>query len=186
MVVEDEKSLRLPEIDPAEFSCGAFRVWGDDWLLLAAGDFEHGNYNAMTVGWGFFGTLWAVPAVMVMVRPQRYTLEFLKEYPRFTLSAFPAEFRPALGLIGKHSGREMPDKIERAGLTPVPARFATAPAFLQSELLLECRTLYQDELSGRNFQDKSIIGKMYPERDYHICFYAEVERIAGTEKYSAR
>ena len=30
---------------------------GDDWLVLAAGDFAQGSFNAMTVGWGFFGTL---------------------------------------------------------------------------------------------------------------------------------
>ncbi len=181
--MSNETILTLPEIDPAEFCCKSFQVWGSDWLLLAAGDFEQKKFNAMTVGWGFFGTLWARPAVMVMLRPQRYTLEFLEEYPRFTLSAFAADFRPALGTLGKLSGRDVPEKIAHSGLTPVAAKCATAPAFAESELLLECRTLYCDTLAGRNFKEKSLINAMYPERDYHICFYAGVERIAGTEKY---
>ena len=84
--MEQDVKTEWMEISPEEFRCDAFQVWGDNWLALAAGDFEEKRFNAMTVGWGFFGTMWAAPAVMVVVRPQRYTLEFLDEYSSFTRS----------------------------------------------------------------------------------------------------
>ena len=129
------ESENWKEIDPAEFACSSFRIWKDDWLVLAAGDFPNGKYNAMTVGWGFFGCMWAEPAVTVFLRPQRYTLEILERYDTFTLSAFGPEYREALTLLGRVSGRENPDKLARAGLTPVPSVRVEAPSFAEAELV---------------------------------------------------
>lgn len=170
-------------IDPADFCCDAFTIWGDGWFLLAGGDFEQGQYNAMTVGWGFFGTMWAKPAVMAVVRPQRHTLGFLDEGRDFTLSAFSEEHRDALMLLGRNSGKIMPDKISRSGLTPVAASKVAAPAFAEAELTLECRKLYRSSFAGRNFCDKSLVSKNYPDGDYHICFIAEVLRITGSDRF---
>ncbi len=178
-----EKMRQLNDIEPEMFCCESFRVWGDNWLVLAAGDFEQKKFNAMTVGWGFFGTMWAAPAVTIMVRPQRYTLEFLQEYDTFTLSAFPAAYRGALAEIGKVSGREVPDKLDRAGLTPVAARRVAAPAFREAELVIECRQAYRDAMAGKNFLDKSLVGRMYPERDFHVMIIGEVLHISGTADY---
>ena len=130
------------EIDPSEFVCRPFRAWKEDWFALAAGEFPGGPCNAMTVGWGFFGCMWAEPAVTVFLRPQRYTLEILERYDTFTLSAFGPEYREALTLLGRVSGRENPDKLARAGLTPVPSVRVEAPSFAEAELVLECRKLY--------------------------------------------
>ena len=57
------------------------------------------------------------------------------------------------------------------------------PSFAEAELVLECRKLYRAELSGRGFLDKSLIGRHYPERDYHVCMVGQVVRVAGDEKY---
>ncbi|WP_294480074.1 flavin reductase [uncultured Victivallis sp.] len=171
------------EINPSEFVCRPFRAWKEDWFALAAGEFPGGPCNAMTVGWGFLGCMWAEPAVTVFLRPQRYTLEILERYDTFTLSAFGPEYREALMLLGRVSGRENPDKLARAGLTPVPSVRVEAPSFAEAELVLECRKLYRAELSGRGFLDKSLIGRHYPERDYHICMVGQVVRVAGDEKY---
>lgn len=171
------------EISPEEFRCDAFQVWGDNWLALAAGNFEEKRFNAMTVGWGFFGTMWAAPAVMVVVRPQRYTLEFLDEYSSFTLSAFAPEHRKKLAFIGSHSGRGMPDKLAQAGLTPCAAKQVAAPAFREAELVLECRKTYRGQFTGKEFLEKSLVSRMYPERDFHVFLLGEVVRIAGVSKY---
>ncbi len=173
----------VTKIPLPEFNCRALRLWGDDNLLLAAGSVPSGEYNAMTVGWGFFGTLWAKPAAMVMLRPDRYTLEFIDRYSDFTLSALPEERRDALAFLGSHSGRDMADKITRAGLTAVPAEGCDAPAFAEAELTLECRKMYRFQLNGRGFIDKSPIEKYYSDRDYHLCFFAEVTAVFGTAGY---
>ncbi|MBS1368991.1 MAG: flavin reductase family protein [Lentisphaeria bacterium] len=177
------ESENWKEIDPSEFACSSFRIWKDDWLVLAAGAFPGGAFNAMTVGWGFFGCMWGEPAVTVFLRPQRYTLEVLDHCDTFTLSAFDPKYRQALTAIGGSSGREVPDKLARAGLTPVRSEEVEAPSFAEAELVLECRKLFRTELTGRNFIDKSLINAHYPERDYHVCFIGRVVRIAGDEKY---
>ncbi|RPJ43763.1 MAG: flavin reductase family protein, partial [Chloroflexi bacterium] len=98
-----------------------------DWLLLACGDYERRQYNAMTISWGSLGVMWARPIIQVVVRPQRYTYEFIEKYDTFTVCAFPKEYHQALSLLGTKSGREM-DKIAKAGLTPIPATCVAAPA----------------------------------------------------------
>ena len=64
-------------------------LWSEQWLLLTAGDFRAGKFNAMTVGWGSFGVMWNKPFVQVVVRPTRYTYQFMEQYEDFTLCAFP-------------------------------------------------------------------------------------------------
>ena len=92
--------------------------WSDQWLLLTAGDFNKGTFNTMTVGWGSFGTMWKKPFVQVVVRPTRYTYEFMNSYDTFTLCGFPQEYKKALTVLGAKSGRDG-DKIAEAGLTPI-------------------------------------------------------------------
>ncbi len=174
----------LPEISPENFNCEPFRVWGTDWLVLAAGDYATNKFNAMTVGWGFLGTMWAMPSVIVVVRPQRYTLEFLNKYFEFTLTAFAPAHRSKLAYIGKVSGRDCPDKLAQAGLTPCPASQVSAPAFQEAELLIECRKTYCDEFKPAGFIAKSLVDQIYPDHDFHVCLVGKVVRIAGISKYS--
>ncbi len=173
----------LLEMLPEEFNADVFNLWKEDWFLLAAGDFQRGEYNAMTVSWGMYGTLWNDPVVTVVVRPARYTLEFMERFDTFTLCSFGGEYRKALSQLGAVSGRDVPDKIRKAGLTPVAAEYAEAPAFAEAELVLECRKVYQGRISPRKFCDKTYINEIYPERDFHHTFIGRVERIAGIEKY---
>jgi flavin reductase (DIM6/NTAB) family NADH-FMN oxidoreductase RutF len=113
-------------------------LWDNTWLLLTSGDFETGHYNTMTVGWGGMGCMWGRPYAEVVVRPQRYTYEFLEKYDTFTLSVFNDRLRPALNLLGTRSGRKG-NKIGESGLTPVKSRQVAAPSFQEAELVLECR-----------------------------------------------
>lgn len=181
-MINDIKN-ELAEISPKDFQCDIFQTWGSNYLALAAGNYEDRQFNAMTVGWGFFGTMWGEPTVMVVVRPQRYTLKFLDEYSSFTLNAFPPEHREKLEFIGKYSGREMPEKLSLAGLTPISAKLVDAPTFREAELVIECNKIYRGKFTGKEFIQKSLINRFYPERDYHILFIGKVVRIAGSSKY---
>ena len=59
---------------------------GDEWMLITAGDEK--AHNMMTASWGFAGVMWGEPTVIAAVRPQRYTIEFLKQKDYFTLSFY--------------------------------------------------------------------------------------------------
>jgi flavin reductase (DIM6/NTAB) family NADH-FMN oxidoreductase RutF len=171
------------EVIPIEsFNTNIFQVFNKEWMLLTGGDLDSGEYNPMTIAWGFMGTMWFKPVVIVAVRPQRYTLEFLEKYNTFTLSGFGEDKKEALSFCGAHSGREL-NKINECSLTPMPAEKAGAPAFEEAELVIECRKLYYDQLKGKNFIDKSIIGSCYPDRDFHIMFAGEVLAITGKDKH---
>ncbi len=150
-----------------------FTAFDQGWFLVTAGDFASGRFNAMTVSWGFLGTMWNKPVAQVVIRPQRYTREFLDEFDTFTVSAFPEGCRKALALLGSKSGREG-DKISEAGLHPVPATIVSAPTFAEATLTLECRKLYRQAMKDESFLDRAILPKWYPTHDLHIAYIGEV------------
>ncbi len=172
----------LKKIPVKDFTLKPFPAWGRDWFLLCVGDYQAGRTNLMTVGWGFFGTMWSRPAAIVAVRPQRWSMHLLEEFDTFTLCALPEELRSKADWCGQHSGADG-DKFAGAGLTAVPGFEAAAPAVAESELIVECRKLYMGQLHGKCFADKSIISETYSRGDYHRMICGEVLAVHGSDKY---
>ncbi len=167
-----------------QLSAPPFTLFDKQWFLLTAGDFNEGKYNTMTISWGFLGTMWNRPVVQVVVRPQRYTLEFMEQYPTFTLCAFSAEHRRALNLLGTVSGRTR-DKIKDSGLTPRAAQQAGAPVFAEAELTLECRKICWQVLNPAGFVDPTI-DQNYARGDYHRIYWGEVIAASATPAWARR
>ncbi len=153
-------------------------LWANKWLLLAAGDYHAGRFNCMTVAWGSIGQMWDRPFAQVVVRPSRYTYEFMERYPTFTLSAFAERFRGALELLGSKSGRDG-DKIAEAGLTPQASTVVAAPCFAEAELVIECRKMYWDDLEPAHFGDGQIAA-LYPRGDHHRVYFGQIVAVTGT------
>lgn len=164
----------MNEIALTKLSVSPFQVFDKGWFLLCGGDFGASDWNAMTVSWGFFGTMWNKPVVQVVVRPQRYTREFLDALPEFTLSQFPAALQPALVYCGRVSGRGQADKTQRAGLTAIASQKVAAPSFAEACFTLECRTLFRQPMEKASFLSEALARENYPDGDYHICYIAEV------------
>jgi hypothetical protein len=114
-------------------------LWDIQWLLLTSGDFSRNSFNAMTVGWGSLGYMWRKPFVQVVVRPVRYTYEFIEKYDTFTLCAFPKKFHSAMQLLGTKSGRNG-DKISESGLTPMASTMISAPGY--AEAMMYARRIF--------------------------------------------
>lgn len=168
-------------VDLDRFRLRPFYSWDQQWFLLTAGNFENGDFNAMTVGWGGIGVMWNRPFVQVVVRPQRYTYEFMERADSFTLSAFPQAYHEALQLLGTKSGRDG-DKIAEAGLTAVASTHVAAPSFKEAELIFECGKVYWDDFEPAQFLE-DWIEKRYPRKDYHRIYYGEVLAVSGVETY---
>jgi len=163
----------MQEIDIANWTAKPFAQFDKGWFLLTGGDFAT-KWNTMTVSWGFTGTMWGKPVVAVVVRPGRYTREFLEASPEFTLSAFPEQYRKALSVLGLKSGREC-DKVALSGLTPVASERVKAPTFAEANLVFECRTLYRQQMTKESFIDSMPFEKWYAsEDDLHFAYIAEV------------
>lgn len=164
-----------------EFVVKVNDLWLNQWFLLTSGDYSMKHYNTMTVGWGYFGIMWNKPVAVVVVRPTRYTYEFINEYETFTLCAFNKKYRNDLLLLGNKSGRDC-DKIAETKLNIVPSQKVSAPSFKEAELIIECKKVYWDDFKPVNFLDDSI-EKNYPQKDYHRFYFGEIMEIRGTDKY---
>jgi flavin reductase (DIM6/NTAB) family NADH-FMN oxidoreductase RutF len=171
------------DIQPEELVVRAHGLWDRQWLLLTAGDFAADDFNTMTVSYGALGTMWHRPLALVVVRPTRFTHEFMERHASFTLCAFPEERREALKLLGTRSGRDG-DKIAAAGLTPTPARSVAAPAFAEAELVIECAKMYWQDMEAAHFLRPDIEAE-YPEKDYHRIYFGEILAAAGVPAYRA-
>jgi len=176
----DRKQIALDS-----FNTDIFRILNKGWMLLTSGDTDAGQVNTMTVSWGFMGTIWNKPVVIVAVRPQRHTREFIEKYANFTVCAFPEHKKEILSFCGSSSGQEI-DKIKECGLTVVPSANISSPGFDQAELIVECRVIYKDDLKEGNFLVPQVIDQCYPAKDFHRVYFGEVLNISGTEKYVAQ
>lgn len=173
--------MQRQSIEITQLKIQAHDLFHNQWVLLTAGDFAQGQFNAMTIGWGAIGTMWSKPFAFVAVRHSRYTFEFMEKFDSFTLAAFPDKFHSALSLLGSQSGRDG-DKISASGLTPQASKVVKAPSYLEAELLIECQKIYADDLNPAHFLDDSIY-RHYPNRDFHRIYYGEILAALATEKY---
>lgn len=149
-----------------------FDLFYKDWALVTAGTAE--RCNTMTIGWGGLGTLWNKPVCTVYVKPCRYTHRFLEEHEYFTVSFFPEQYKPALALLGRKSGRDG-DKITESGLTLLPLEEGTV-TFAQAEKTLVCRKIYRQDLDPAAMPPE-IVQKYYTEEAPHTMFVGEVVRV---------
>lgn len=169
------------KIEFANLRLDAINVWLNRWCLLTSGD--KNNSNSMTVGWGSIGGMWRKPFIQVVVRPQRYTYEFMEKYDSFTVSVLPAQYKDAMTVMGSKSGRDI-YKVSEAGLTLINSEFVDAPSFKEAELVFECRKNYWQDMNPENFLDSSIFER-YPDKDYHRIYFGEVTGIFGEHYYRA-
>ncbi|HEY9113967.1 MAG TPA: flavin reductase, partial [Bacteroidales bacterium] len=140
----------MESIKIMEFLPKIYHLWDKQWFLLYSGDFEKKHFNTMTVSWGYFGIMWNKPIAVVVVRPTRFTFEFMEKYDTFTLSSFNKSYKKDLNILGSKSGRDG-DKIAETKLTVVPSTLVAAPTFKEAELIVECRKIYADDFEPENF-----------------------------------
>ena len=118
--------------------------------------------------------MWGRTAATIYLRPQRFTKELVDAGEQFTLSFFGGGEKKAMGYLGKVSGREEPDKIEKAGLhvTHIDGQ----PAFEEAKLVFVCRKLYAQEMKPECFIARDEIERWYPDSDFHTMYIAEIQK----------
>ena len=166
------------QIDPAEITDNFIRAIGREWMLVTAGNRE--SCNTMTASWGLIGFIWGRPVAQFVIRPQRYTREFVDreeraqrrqsaEAPMNWQRRFPGAAVKAFTAI------ELSYMIRKAGLT-VACTDDGVPAPAEARLILQCRKLYVGRIRPEGFVDRSCDTKWYPQHDYHEVYIAEIER----------
>lgn len=157
------------KMDPKQIGQNVFSMIGEQWMLVTAGTGE--NCNTMTASWGGLGVLWNKPVATAYIRPQRYTRQFMDEQEYFTLSFFGEEFRDALALCGRTSGRDT-DKVKECGFTLLHSQEG-APYFDQAELVLVCRKQFVQQMDPDKIPEE-IRQSVYPTQDYHYIYIGEI------------
>ncbi|HAJ56393.1 MAG TPA: flavin reductase [Candidatus Omnitrophica bacterium] len=165
--MKKEKSFKA--ISPESIEANPFKAIGSDWMLVAAG--TPSDFNMMTASWGGWGVLWHRPVCFCVVRPNRYTYDFMERSDYFTFSYFDKKYKKALNLCGTRSGRDV-DKVESTGLTP-EGYGGTCVYFKEASLVVVLKKIYFQDIEPENFLDSKIADN-YPKKDYHRMYIGEV------------
>ena len=160
----------MKEIPVSELMLNTMTKISDEWMLITAGCEERG-YNTMTASWGHLGSLWGKHTSCIYIRPQRYTKEFIDREELFTLSFYKEEHKPALGYLGKTSGRDG-DKAAHVGFTPVFSHGTSY--FEEADFVFICRKMSRTTIAADSFIDKEAEQKNYPDHDWHDMYIAEI------------
>ena len=89
----------------------------------------------------------------------------------FTMSFFEENYREALNLCGKVSGKYT-DKMKVTGLKPLESPSGTV-FYEQAKLMIECKKLYFSDINPDHFLIESI-NSNYPKKDYHRMYIGEI------------
>lgn len=163
---------RFNEIKTEELNKSPFELIGSDWMLITAE--KDGKANAMTASWGGLGVMWGKNVAYTVIRPQRYTKEFIESSDTFSLSFFDKSYKKQLSYMGSVSGRDE-DKISKSNLTV--AHEDGTPYFEEADLVIICKKLYAQDFKPEFFIEKENNEKWYPNKDYHKLYISEVKKI---------
>ncbi len=157
------------EIKPTEIDGNLINAIKDEWMLISAGDKK--GYNMMTASWGFVGEMWGNDSAIAMIRPQRYTMEFVEKSDYFTLS-FYGDNKDIHKICGSKSGRDV-NKTKLTGLNPVFTEKSVY--FKEARLVLICKKQYLAPLEEKNFTDTEPL-KWY-DNDFHYMVVGKIEKV---------
>ncbi len=160
------------EIKANDIEKNTFTQIGNDYMLITAK--KDTKVNTMTASWGGFGVMWNKNVAYIVVRPQRYTKEFIDSADYFSLSFFSGELKDKLAYLGTVSGRDE-DKISKTGLTTVLED--DVPYFEEAKLVLFCKKLFASDFKEENFIDKDTMNKNYPKKDFHTLYIGEITKV---------
>ncbi|MCI6498847.1 flavin reductase [Lachnospiraceae bacterium HCP1S3_C3] len=150
----------------------ACEMIGKDWMLVTAA--KDGKVNTMTASWGGIGVMWGKNVAFVVIRPQRYTKEFVDASETLSLTFYSEDKKKMLSYMGSVSGRDE-DKIEKMGMTTVFD--GETPYFEEADTVLIVRKMYKQVFKPECILDKEVDEKWYPNKDYHEMYICEIEKV---------
>ncbi len=162
------------EITAKEINKNLIDAIANEWMLITAGD-QHA-YNMMTASWGFMGEIWGNDTAVALIRPQRYTLEFVEKHDYYTLS-FYGNQKQIHKICGSMSGRDV-NKTELTGLTPIFSD--NSVYFKEANLVIICKKQYVQEMTEECFCDKEAL-KWFENKDFHKMIFGKIVKVLVKE-----
>lgn len=147
----------------------------NEWSLITA-EKPDGSYNMMTASWGFMGEMWGTECLAMVVRPERYTMEFIDASDYFTVSFY--DTKDVHKLCGYKSGRDV-DKQKESGLTPI--RKNGYVLFEEARLTFVCKKLYVQPMDKNCFTVNGVADKWYNGGEMHNLIIGEIVKMLRRE-----
>jgi flavin reductase (DIM6/NTAB) family NADH-FMN oxidoreductase RutF len=138
--------------------------------ILLASTRPSGESNVMTIGWATVGVIWGLPVCVVLVRPSRYTYEFIEASGAFSVNVPTTTMRQYVAMCGSKSGRDV-DK-----LADVPTSIGQRTSVItldECPLVYECRVVHTNDVVPANLAPK-VQQRSYARGDYHRLYYGEI------------
>ena len=149
--------------------------------LLLVGTKQTGQSNVMTIGWGTVGIVWGKPVFEVLVRPSRYTYEFIEESGAFTVNVPTEAMRSWVALCGTESGRDM-DKFGPHGVTLTRCEGLPAATIDVCPMVYECKVVHHNDVIPAHLAP-DIETRSYRGSDYHRVYFGEILAARAAEGY---
>lgn len=165
------------EISPDQFRKNPFQLIGKEWMLITAGDKY--KTNTMTASWGGLGVMYGKNVAYTVIRPQRYTKEFVDKEETFSLSFLDKKYKKMMSYLGSVSGRSE-DKITKSGLT-IDWSDET-PYFNEADHVLICKKLFKQTLDGGSLLNPKLDSTWYTNKDYHTLYISEIIKVLKVTK----
>lgn len=157
------------EVIPEVVRKNPFQAIGKEWMLITAGNQD--KVNTMTASWGGLGVMYGKNVVFALVRPQRYTKEFIDNEDSFSICFLDKSYKEVLKYLGSVSGRTE-NKIEKSGLTV--AFEGDTPYFAEASLVFLCKKMVKQPLEVDSLLQENLDLTYYPNKDYHVIYIAEI------------
>lgn len=149
-----------------------------DMGLLLASTKRSGQSNVMTIGWGNLGIIWGLPIFTVLVRPSRFTYEFIEDSDEFTVNVPAPGMRDFVDFCGNGSGRDV-DKFAQYRIATSPGRTIASVTVDDCPWVYECRVVHKNDVLPETCAGKIISG-YYPSGNFHRVYYGEVLGVFAT------
>jgi flavin reductase (DIM6/NTAB) family NADH-FMN oxidoreductase RutF len=166
-------------VDPFKYAKELNEQLKNGGLLLVTGKLgDKGHFsepNAMTIGWGFLGTMWGRPVWTVAVRHSRHTFKKMEENENWIVCALPANMKETLDFCGTKSGRDV-DKFKEMKLTVKKGLTIDAPYLDECSIHYECKTIFKTDMKPGQL-DATIEKEMYKTKDWHMIYMGEVKGV---------
>ena len=158
------------EISVKEIKENLVNLIANEWMLISAGD--ENSHNMMTASWGFMGEMWGSDCAIAVVRPQRFTMQFIDKCDYYALSFYGTN-KEIHKICGKMSGKDV-NKTELTGLTPI---FADNTVYFEkARMVIICKKQYVQQMDEECFVDNSLLSN-YKEKDYHNMIFGKIEKV---------
>ena len=151
-------------------------------LLLGSYDAK-GKANVMTIGWGAVGSVWGLPAWVVLVRPSRYTHQCIEHTGCFTVNVPTEAMSMACARCGSVSGRDVA-KFAECDLAEAKASNVLAPVVDECPIVYECQVVHSNDVLPEKLASEILSGA-YVDGDYHRVYYGKILAAWATEDAEA-